>query len=165
MYTNASLQTFFAFLAVAISVYVALDAKRKEKEANIKAQEAEALRLKAEDIKLLLGEKETVGFAAVKLLKEGLPKSEADRAQVISALFNGCLFEGSDRARAILFYLIHSNRDLYSNEFESAYDRFYKVITTMNDYGFDKDALDLVKAKLRIKALRTVLDNKKRDIG
>ncbi len=62
------IQLVISLCAIIISVIVAVQATHKEKIAEKKAKDTEIARLKAEEIKLLLGEKETVGFAAFKLM-------------------------------------------------------------------------------------------------
>jgi hypothetical protein len=58
----------------------------------IVAQRAAARAKKAEAIKELLGEKETVAFAALRLLRDGLPGNDAERALVLAAVMQACVF-------------------------------------------------------------------------
>jgi len=85
---------------------------------------------KAEAIRNLLGEKETVSFGALKLSRDGFPKSRRDRQLLIEALIQACLLEGSDRARA------------------------YR---SMAQYAFSPKELDLTNGKRRLAAARKVL--------
>jgi hypothetical protein len=61
---------------------------------------------KAEEVRNLLGDKESVAFGALKLLRDGFPENPRDRKLVIAALMQACVFEGSDRARALLYRAI-----------------------------------------------------------
>src|ERR671919_257578 len=84
------------------------------------ARRADTRAKKAEAIKELLGEKESVAFAALKLLRDGLPSRVADRQLVLPALMQACVFEGSDRARALLYRVIELNRVKFRDELRSA---------------------------------------------
>ena len=113
---------------------------------------------KEENIKHLLGEKETVGFAALKIFNKGLPDKENERKELISAIMQACLFERSDRARALLFRVIELNREKYSTEFSDALDLLEETNKSMQSYGFTKEQLDTATAELRISAIRKVVN-------
>jgi hypothetical protein len=121
------------------------------------ARQAEKRSKKAEMIKNLLGEKETVGFAALKLLRDGFPENRRERALVISALMQACIFSGSDRARALLYRVIELQRDSYRAQFEQALVDIEKTFDSMARFQFSKEELDLHRGMLRIKAVRTVI--------
>lgn len=152
------LQVIISVIAIIISVVVAIQATQKEKRAEKKAEAAEIAMAKADDIKLLLGEKETVGFAAIKLMQDGLPQSTQDRKITISAIINACLFERSDRARAVLFYVIEINKKEYLNEFKSEFEKIKTVIATISKYIFEKEELDLSSAKIRLGAVEKIIN-------
>ncbi|MBX3255086.1 MAG: hypothetical protein KF862_13165 [Chitinophagaceae bacterium] len=152
------IQSGASVLAIAISLFAIRQTIHNEKKAERKAEIAEMERQKAEDIKLLLGEKETVGFAAVKLMHEGLPRSTEDRKLTISAIINACLFEGSDRARAVLFYVIEHNKKKYQGEFKSELEKIKLVISTMSKYVFEKKELDLSSAETRLGAVEKIIN-------
>lgn len=122
------------------------------------ARQADARSKKAENIKHLLGEKESVAFAALKLLREGLPAGEAERKLVISALMQACVFEGSDRARALLYRVIEKNHDDNSKEFEDALQSIQDTFNIMNAYNFSKEELNLERGERRIAAVRKVVN-------
>ena len=67
------------------------------------AQLVDSRSKKAEDIRTLLGDKESVAFGALKLLRDGPPARSRDRSLVTMAIMQACVFEGSDRARALLY--------------------------------------------------------------
>ncbi len=77
---------------------------------------------RAERIKNLLGDRSTIAYAAIRILDEGLPRKTAERTPVIEAIIHACIFEGSDRARALLYQVIDHNRQ-YRNEFDAALQR------------------------------------------
>jgi hypothetical protein len=121
------------------------------------ARRADIRSKKAEAIKNLLGEKETVAFAALKLLRDGLPRSSRDRNLVISALMQACVFERSDRARALLYRVIEINRAKYGDEFREALLSIWKTFDSMEFYRFRKEELDLDTGRNRIAAVEKVV--------
>jgi uncharacterized membrane protein len=84
----------------------------------IVAQRSAARSKKAEAISHLLGEKETVAFAGLRLLRDGLPSDDKERTLVLAALLPACIFEGSDRARALLYRVVELNRASHREEFQ-----------------------------------------------
>lgn len=112
---------------------------------------------KAEVIRNLLGEMETVAFGALKLLRDGLPKRAQDRRLVIAALMQACVFSGSDRARALLFRVIETNLALAEKEFRDALRVVEETFDSMAKYNFGKEELDLERGKRRLAAVRKVL--------
>src|SRR5215212_6446530 len=102
---------FVAFVAVSWSIRETLRARRLE------------------NIRDLLGEKETVAFAAVqlmrgqtirtakhnildqttKLLRRLVGMKEEDYSALFDAIICACVFESSDRARALLYDVIYKN--------------------------------------------------------
>jgi hypothetical protein len=123
------------------------------------ARRADTRSKKAENIKNLLGEKESVAFAALKLLSEGLPTNETERKLVISALMQACVFEGSDRARALLYRVIEKNRATHGKEFEDALQSIQNTFNSMDAYKFPKEELDLERGRRRISAVRKVVNS------
>ena len=112
---------------------------------------------KAELIKSLLGEKENVGFGALKLLRDGIPDKKKERDLVISALLQACLFEGSDRARALLYRVIEKNKDKFSDEFQVGLSTIKKHFTSMDRYGFPPEELDLSRGRRRLTTVERVI--------
>ena len=47
-----------------------------------------------------------VAFAGLRLLRDGLPAEAKERGLVLAALLQACIFEGSDRARALLYRVV-----------------------------------------------------------
>lgn len=112
---------------------------------------------KAEDIQALLGEKETVAFAGLKLLESGLPTDGEQRRILIRAVIQACVFESSDRARALLYRVIECNRDAHRPEFEAALDEIVQTFASMNAYGFNSEELDLRRGERRVSAVQRVI--------
>ncbi|MFC8350046.1 hypothetical protein [Streptomyces sp. NPDC057280] len=112
---------------------------------------------KAEVIRNLLGEKETVAFGALKLLRDGLPPKRSDRDLVIDAVMQACVFESSDRARALLYRAIELNREQHEPEFLDAFHRVEKSFKAMDVYGFSVAELDLKNGHTRLGAVGKVL--------
>jgi hypothetical protein len=113
---------------------------------------------KAEVIRNLLGEKETVAFGALKLLRAGLPSKRSDRDLVIAAVMQACVLEGSDRARALLYRAIELNREKYGPELVDAFHRVEKSFNAMDAYHFTKEELDLENGDIRLNAVGKVLE-------
>jgi hypothetical protein len=112
---------------------------------------------KAEQIKNLLGEKETVAYAALKILRDGLPNSLSDRRLLIDALLQACVFEGSDRARAILYRVLEEHREAHRDLIGRALEKIESTFTNMDVYQFNKNELDLSRGKLRLDAVKRVV--------
>lgn len=113
---------------------------------------------KAELIKNLLGEKENVGFGALKLLRDGLAKNKKQRDLVISALLQACLFESSDRARALLYRVIEQNRNKYPGEFEAGLLTIREHLDSMGRYNFPPEELDLSRGRRRLSTVERVIN-------
>ncbi len=116
---------------------------------------------KAQRITNLLGDKETVAFAALKLLDKGLPSKKKDRLIVISAILQACLFVRSDRARALLFNVIEKYRNSHKDEFVKRMTSIEENFDNMEEFKFDKKELDLSSGRLRINATKKVINNLK----
>jgi hypothetical protein len=121
------------------------------------ARRADRRSKKAELIKNLLGEKENVGFGALKLLRDGLPETKKDRDLVISALLQACLFESSDRARAFLYRVIEKNKSKYPGEFEAGVTTIGEHLNCMDKYKFPKEELDLSRGRKRLSTVERVI--------
>jgi hypothetical protein len=122
------------------------------------ARRADARSKKAESIKNLLGEKESVAFAALKLLRDGLPEKEKDRKLVLSGLMQACVFERSSRARALLYRVIELNRVKYRSEFRDALTEIKETFDSMNSYGFTEDELELSTGVTHLSAAEKAVD-------
>lgn len=122
------------------------------------SRRADARAKRAEAIKSLLGEKESVAFAALKLLRDGLPENDSERQLVIAALMQACVFEGSDRARALLYRAIEAQRTKHREEFRRALKAIEDTFTNMRGYGFAKDELDLSRGERRVAAVKKVIE-------
>jgi hypothetical protein len=112
---------------------------------------------KAEAIRNLLGEKETVAFGALKLLRDGLPSTPRDRRLVVAALMQATVFEGSDRARALLYRVIETNRGQFQKELDEALVALEATLTSMRQYAFTQEELDLSRGERRVAAVRKIL--------
>jgi hypothetical protein len=112
---------------------------------------------KAETIRNLLGEMETVAFGALKLLRDGLPKRAQERKLVIAALMQACVISGSDRARALPFRVIETNRPQADREFHDALRVVEETFASMDRYHFEQKELNLERGKRRLTAVRKVL--------
>lgn len=112
---------------------------------------------KKEAITFLLGEKETVIYAALKLLRDGLPNEAKERKVVISALLQACILEGSDRARAVLYAVVEKNREDLGVELRETFMSMRETYRSMRAYNFTKEELDLSRAFIRLNSLGRVL--------
>lgn len=124
----------------------------------IVAQRAAARAKKAEAITHLLGEKETVAFAALKLLRDGLPKQKTDRRLVLAALMQASVFEGSDRSRALLYRVVEGNRVKYRDEILAALQSIKDTFTSMDRFQFRPEELDLERGRRRVAAVEKVIN-------
>lgn len=123
------------------------------------ARRADVRSKKAENIQYLLGEKTTVAFAALKILDDGLPTDLGERKLVITALMQACVFQSSDRARALLYQVIEKNREKYHSEFVMALESIEKVFKGMKVYNFLEEELNLERGERRIAAVAKVVNN------
>jgi hypothetical protein len=72
-----------------------------------------------------------------------------------------CLFEKSDRARALLLKVVEKYRDTpFKTDFDREYNAFKKMIDSMRSYKFEKNEFDSGSAELRLEAVRKVLQHK-----
>lgn len=113
---------------------------------------------KAEAIKSLLGSKETVAFAALKILRDGLPKSHKQRQLTLAAIVQACVFTSSDRARALLYRVIEVSRSKYQAEYTQEAQAVRASFQSMGPYEFEGDDLDLARGNRRLAALQRVID-------
>ena len=122
------------------------------------ALQADIRSRKAEAIKNLLGEKETVSFAALKLIKQGFPKFDAElRRLLIDAVLQASVLEGSDRARALLYRVIEDNRSRYHRELWDSLKRIRQTFENMERYHFTHEQLDLTKGLMRLDTVQRVI--------
>jgi hypothetical protein len=122
------------------------------------ARRADVRAKKAESIKQLLGERESVAFAALQILRDGLPTESKDRLLVIAALMQACVFEGSDRTRALLYRVIEVNRVKLRDELRSALQVMHDTFNSMDQYQFAEEELDLGRGRRRIAAVAKVIN-------
>ena len=141
-----------ANLAVAVAAFVLSFA------AFVLSQRASALAKRTETITHLLGEKESVAFAALKLLRDGLPADVKHRKLVVAALLQACIIERSDRVRALLYRVIEVNRASYRAEFRVALTFIEETFVSMARYGFTPEELDLKRGGTRLSAVQKVID-------
>jgi hypothetical protein len=123
----------------------------------IVAQRSAARAKKAEAIKNLLGEKETVAFAALKLLRDGLPANGNERTLILAAVMQACIFERSDRSRALLYRVLHENRDRHGSEITLALTAIKQTFASMEKFKFRPGELDLERGKRRLAAVERVV--------
>jgi hypothetical protein len=149
--TEETVKTSLAAAAVVLSIISLVSAR---------VQAAEAKRTQA--VSNLLGEKETVAFAALKLLRDGLPVNAKERALVIPAVLQACIFEGADRARALLYRVIELNRANHLEELRAAMRLIKETFASMDRYDFQKDELDLARGKRRLRCVERVIEGTER---
>jgi len=113
---------------------------------------------KAEDVKNLLGERETIAYAALKLLRDGLPDEHKERRLVLDALMQACIFESPDRARALLYRVIELNLEAYKSEIQEALQTIRDTFNSMDRYQFPKEELDLDRGRRRVSAVDKVIN-------
>lgn len=118
-----------------------------------RAKKAEKTAAKALDLQRLLGEKEEVAFAALKLLREKLPKNEKERGEIITAIIQACIFERSDRTRAFLYRVISENLTDNRKTFVEEFKKIEGIFNEAQIRGLIAEE-DLAKnAKPRLEAL------------
>ncbi len=121
------------------------------------ARRADARSIRAEAINQLLGENETVGFAAIKLLTNGLPRAKHERSLVLLAALQACIFESSDRARALLYRVIEDNMHKHGSEIRYALGVVQETYSRMDKHRFKKEQLDLTSGRNRLEALEKLI--------
>lgn len=140
------LKLVVAAVAVLISIVSFVVARRSD----VRTKKAEAIRN-------LLGEKETVAYAALKLLRVGLPQNSEERRLLLDAVLQACVFEGSDRARALLYRVIELNREKHRDEIQNSLKKIRDTFTSMDKYAFDQSELDLERGQRRLSAVQKVI--------
>ena len=98
-----------------------------------------------------------VAFAGLRLLRDGLPAEAKERGLVLAALLQACIFEGSDRARALLYRVVELNRATHREEFRTAMRSIKETFVSMDRYGFQKDELDLERGKRRVASVERAI--------
>ena len=102
-----------------------------------------------------LGGKEPVAFAAFKILREGFEGSNKEIKEQVYTVIQGCLFEGSDRARALLYHVVIKHKNgKYASYFKEAYD--HVIETSKELINISKDELDRKNFDLRVSALEKI---------
>lgn len=127
--------------------------KRDEELRNIAKEEAARTAL----IQALQGEKESIGFTASRLMKDGLPADKSYREQILLALVQAAIFSGSDRARAMVYSVLRDNYGSHRVEIDKMValneDRFKQF----EQFQLNKEELDLERGTRRLKALKKIL--------
>ena len=118
---------------------------------------AEHQRRKSEALKELLGEKESVAFAALRLIRDGLPRGMSDRSTTLDAVMQACVFERSDRSRALLYRVLDDNRTTHGEQIDAAYRRIKATFDSMARFGFTREQLDLSNGLVRLETVERVL--------
>ena len=77
---------------------------------------------------------------------------------LMSALMQACVFEGSDRARALLYRVIEKNRAQLREEFRDALAAIEETFKNMDTYAFERGELDLSRVRRRIAAVAKVVN-------
>lgn len=132
---------------------------------------------KVEAVKNLLGEKETVAYAARKILRDGLPgdlkeqrsmkdnviqrlmrpRRLKERRSLLDAILQACIFEKSDKARVFLYYVVQM---YYDDEYLiESFCKLEKAYQGIGDYHFNEKQLDLEHNKVheRLKAVKQII--------
>jgi hypothetical protein len=121
------------------------------------AQTASSRSRKSEDVKALLGDRESVAFASLKLLREGVPNSRSDRETVIHAVVQACVFESSNRARALLYRVIAENCTRYPTSIDDAVRSVERTFSDVALYELGKDHIDVRHGLARLDAVKKVI--------
>jgi hypothetical protein len=118
-------------------------------------------RLEARNMELLRslqGEKESVAYTALQFLRGGLPKNDSQyKNQVIESLVLGAVFQGSDRARAMIFSVLMDGVEKNKEAIEAAINLVEAKFEQFDDFQLSQMELDLSKARVRLGALKKVL--------
>jgi type IV secretory pathway VirD2 relaxase len=115
---------------------------------------------RAEITKQLLGDKEAVCAAAVKLLDgEPLPTRGKERKQLLATLMQACVLEGSDRARALLFRVVDKSRGKDREDIEKALELIEDAVKEMKRFEFTKKELDGEDIVRHLNGLQKVLNH------
>ena len=145
-----------AALSLIASVLLAIRSQRQQR--RITELEAEEL-VRREELSSLRGTKEDVSAIAFRFLREGLPSDVHHKKEAISALVQAAIFEGSDRARGIVYGAIRKcyseNKDAIEalvSEIQNNMDRIDKIGLACAEY-------DPKSGRIRMSALRKILDD------
>lgn len=159
----------FAIVSFIISIVVQRrtrrdeERRRKEDEQRQREEEQRVQKIVKEQaarealIQALQGEKESVGFTALRLSREGLPQDDVFRNQIIEALVQAAVFSGSDRARAIVYSVLKDNYHDYQPEIDRAITSVEGKFKQFEKYQLDSKELDLERGNRRLRALNKIL--------
>jgi len=112
---------------------------------------------KVEELNKFLGGKEPVSNAAFKILREGFEGSDREIKEQVYMVIQGCIFEGSNRARAILYHVVIKHKNgKYAAYFKEAYDLVMETSKVLND--INSDELDRKNFDLRVSALEKLFN-------
>ena len=114
---------------------------------------------KMQDLNNFLGNKEPVAFAAFKILREkGFKGSEEEKKEQIYTVIQGCLFEGSDRARAILYHVVNKYKDEkeYASHFNEAFNHLIETSKEIYEWKLSENELDCKNFSARMSVLRKI---------
>ena len=142
----------FCFSIVSFAVSIFLERRTKATEQRLKQEElrlhavARGEASKAALLQSLQGEKESVGFTALHIARNGLPDDQSDREQVILALVQAAVFAGSDRARAMIYAVLGENSKQHGREIHQTVLYLDQIFKRMESLGLDQRELDLAAA-------------------
>ena len=79
---------------------------------------------KREEVSQFLGDKKPVAYAALKIIREGFKGTSEEISEQIQMVIQGRLFEGSVRARILLYSIVSANKDkeAYSKQIFEIYE-------------------------------------------
>lgn len=153
--------TALAFAVNSFVITTWLNRRTKRIEQRLKEEELKLYQIareeaaKAEILKALQGEKESVGFTAMHFARVGLPADQHERDQVITSLVQAAVFSGSDRARAMIYHVLRTKAD--NQEVAAAVQNMDRLFGTAEAWGLDPEELDLERGLRRIEALKKAL--------
>jgi hypothetical protein len=106
------------------------------------ARHADRQAKKSTSLMHLLGRKESVAFAAIKLSREGLPKDRDERTVVLQLLMQAIVYESSDRTREILLSTLSEHWKDYSSDIESAHSFVVEKFRSIQKYNYSDEELN-----------------------
>ena len=110
------------------------------------ARHAERVAKKKASLSHLLGSKETVAFAAMKLSQKGLPSNIEERTTILQLVMQAIIYESSDRTRAILLSTLSSHWKEYKTDIKAAHQFVLEKFHSIEKYKYSSRELNFEHA-------------------
>ena len=121
------------------------------------ARHAERVATKKASLAHLLGSKETVAFAALKLSQKGLPSNIEERTTILQLVMQAIIYESSDRTRAILLSTLSSHWNEYASDIKAAHQFVLQKFQSIEKYEYSTKELNFERAFKRLNLVQKLI--------